>query len=253
MNMDEKTVISTHELTKRYRKKTALDKLSIELKEGHIYGLVGDDGAGKTTLLRILMGLSPRYEGTVEILGRSDKKGLHQSRRSIGALVDASAYYDDLSVQDNLKMRAILLGKNDPKRIKELRKLFALENKDVGSHAMRSCSLGQKQCFGIVAALLGGPEILLLDEPLNGIDPTDMDETCELLSKINRESGVTILISSQLLGEVYELATDFIFIDNGRLIEQISSEELDARIEARGLQDVEEYFISLVAEVNRYD
>lgn len=248
MNSDEKTVISTHELTKRYRKKTALDKLSIELKEGHIYGLVGDNGSGKTTLLRVLTGLSPRYEGTVEILGRSDKKGLNLSRRSIGALVDTPAYYDNLSVKDNLTIRAILLGKKDTERIKELRKLFGLQNKDVGARTMHSCSLDLEQRYGIAAALLGDPSILLLDEPMIGLDPTDMYETCELLSKINRESGVTMLISSQQLGELYKLATDYIFINDGKLIEQISSDELDARIEARGMQDVEEYFISLAAE-----
>ena len=246
MNTNEPPVISTHELTKRYGKKVALDGLSIELRRGRIYGLVGNNGSGKTTLLRILTGLSPRYEGKVEILGRDDKKGLRLSRRSLGALVDAPAYYDDLSVKDNLVLRSILLGKKDKARVEELREQFGLTDREVGTRAIHFCSLGQKQRFGIAATLLGEPRVLLLDEPINGLDPSGVAETRELLRKINEESGVTMLISSHLLAELYKLATDFIFIDRGRLLEQISSEELDARIAERGMEDVEEYFIALV-------
>ena len=251
MNSNEVTVISTQGLTKRYRNKTALDGLSIELKRGHIYGLVGNNGSGKTTLMRVLTGLSPRYEGTVEILGRSDKKGLRLSRKSVGALVDSPAYYDDLSVKDNLRMRSILIGADDKGRIDELREMFKITSNEVGTRAIHFCSLGQKQRYGIAAALLGTPELLLLDEPINGLDPSGMRETRELLQSISRDSGVTMIISSHLLEELYKLATDYIFINNGRLIEQISAEELETRIESRGLQNVEEYFISLVAEAER--
>ena len=246
MNTNEAPVIATRELTKRYGKKVALDGLSIELRSGRIYGLVGNNGSGKTTLLRILSGLSPRYEGKVEILGREDRKGLRLSRRSMGAFICPPAYYDTFSIKSNLTMRGILIGKNDKEQIKQLREQLKLKNRDIGGRTIRSCTPGQKQLYGVASALVGDPELLLLDEPFDGLDSKGIEDIRELLLKTNRENGVTILISSSKPAEIDNFVTDYIFIDNGRLVEQISSDELDARIAERGVEGVGDYFSSLV-------
>ncbi|MBO6010613.1 MAG: ATP-binding cassette domain-containing protein [Oscillospiraceae bacterium] len=243
---DQETVISTHELTKRYGNKTALNGLSIELKRGHIYGLVGNNGSGKTTLMRVLTGLSPRYEGKVEILGRSDKKGLRLSQKSMGAVVGAPKYYDMFSIKGNLTMHGLLIGKNDSEEIKSLREQLRLKNRDIGGRTMRSCSLSQKQLSGVAAALLGGPELLVLDEPLDGLDTNGIEDSKALLLKANRENGATILISSHEPADLDNFATDYIFIEKGKLVEQLSTEELEARMAERGMESVEEYFRAIV-------
>ena len=242
---DQETVISTQGLTKRYRSKTALDGLSIELKRGHIYGLVGNNGSGKTTLMRILTGLSPRYEGTVEILGRSDKKGLRLSRKSMGAVVGAPQFYEAFSIKGNLTMRGILIGKSDPEELKSLREHLKLKNRDMGGRTMRSCILIQKQLYGVAAALLGDPELLVLDEPLDGLDTNGIDDVKALL-QASRENGATVLVSSHEPADLEGFATDYIFIDGGKLVEQLSAAELAASMAERGMEGVEEYFRALV-------
>jgi ABC-2 type transport system ATP-binding protein len=241
----QETVISTQELTKRYGKKVALDGLSIELRRGRVYGLVGNNGSGKTTLLRILTGLSPRYEGKVEILGRGDRKGLRLSRKSMGAVVGAPQFYEAFSIKGNLTMRGILIGKNDPEEIKSLREHLKLKNRDMGGRTMRSCILIQKQLYGVAAALLGDPELLVLDEPLDGLDTNGIDDVKALL-QASRENGATVLVSSHEPADLEGFATDYIFIDNGKLVEQISADKLAASMAERGMEGVEEYFRALV-------
>ena len=242
------TVISIRELTKRYGSKTALDKLSLDLKKGRIYALVGRDGSGKTTLLSILAGFALRYEGTIELLGRSDKRGLHRARKSVGAFVDDPALFDELSIGDNLSVRGMLVGKNDKEQIKELRSSLRLRNSDVGKRGTRSATLGVKQLTGIAAAMIGDPEILLLDEPLSGLDVDGVEDTRGLLTRTNAEKGVTVLATARTLTELYGLATDYIFIDEGKLVEQMTAGELDAKLAERGLEEPEAYFDEIAPE-----
>ena len=242
------TVISVKELTKRYGSRTALDRLSLELDKGRIYGLVGRDGAGKTTLLNLLAGFALRYEGSIEILGRSDRRGLRQARKSVGALVDDPALYDELSIGDNLAVRGMLVGKNDKDRIKELRKTLRLRNSDVGKRGTRSATIGVKLLTGIAAAMIGDPEILLLDEPLSGLDVDGVEDTRGLLAKTHEEKGVTILATGRTLTELYGLATDYIFIDGGKLVGQMTAAELDAKLAERGLEEPEAYFDEIAPE-----
>ena len=243
----QETVISTHGLTKRYGKKTALESVDLEIKKGRLYGLIGSEGAGKTTLLRILAGFIPSYKGEIEILGRTGRGGLRRAQRSIGAFIDVPACYDELSVGDNLKMRGILVGKKDNERRLELREKFLLKNKHVGKRGLRSASLGVKQVTGIVAAMIGDPQILLFDEPLYGLDTDGLVAARDEFTKLYSEKGVTILASAHDPAELDDLATDYIFMSGGRLLEQISADALGEKMAELGLESVGEYYVSLTA------
>ena len=239
------TVISTHDLSKRYGKKTALDGVSIDIKKGRIYAIVGAEGSGRTTLLRILAGFIPSWKGEIEILGRKGKHGLRMAQKSVGAYIDVPACYDELSVGDNLTMRGILVGKNDKERLKDLRAKFLLQNKHVGKRGLRSASLGVKQVTGIVAALIGDPQILLLDEPMYGLDTDGLVAARDEFTKLREQKGVTILASVHFPTELDDIATDYIFMSAGRVLEQVPAEELRAAIAERGLEDVGAYYAAL--------
>lgn len=241
----QETVISARGLTKRYGKKTALDNVDVEIKKGRLYGLIGSEGAGKTTLLRALAGFIPSCKGEIEILGSTGKGALRRARRSVGAFIDVPACYDELSVGDNLKMRGILLGKKDDERRLELREKFLLKNRHVGKRGLRSASLGVKQVTGIVAAMIGDPKILLLDEPLYGLDTDGLVAARDEFTKLYSEKGVAILASAHDPAELDELATDYIFMSGGRVIEQISADALGGKMAELGLETVGEYYASL--------
>lgn len=204
-------ILETMDLSKRYRKKMALDQVSLRLEAGHIYGLVGNNGSGKSTLLRIITGLSKPTSGGIKLFGCENKRELNNARKRLGALVEAPAYYADMTIGQNLYMQALLcenkVTKND---IISLRKKLGIDAREIGELRLSQCSMGQKQRYGIAAAVLGDPELLILDEPLNGLDPSGVRELREFLKLINQK-GVTILISSHLLAELYKLATDYIF------------------------------------------
>lgn len=239
------TVISTHDLSKRYGKKTALDNVSIDIKKGRIYAIVGGDGSGRTTLLRILAGFIPSWKGKVEILGRTGKHGLRMARKSVGAFIDVPACYDELSVGDNLTMRGILIGKRDKERISDLRAKFLLKNRHVGKRGLRSASLGVKQVTGIVAAMVGDPQILLLDEPMYGLDTDGLLAARDEFARLREEKDVTILASVHFPTELDEIATDYIFMDAGRVIGEISADDLKAKIAEGGVEDVGAYYAAL--------
>ena len=241
------TVISTHGLSKHYGKKTALDNVSIDIKKGRIYAIVGGDGSGRTTLLRILAGFIPSWKGEIEILGRKGKHGLRMAQKSVGAYIDVPACYDELSVGDNLTMRGILVGKNDKERLKDLRAKFLLKNRHVGKRGLRSASLGVKQVTGIVAAMIGDPQILLLDEPMYGLDTDGLLAARDEFAKLREEKGVTILASVHFPTELDEIATDYIFMDAGRVIGEISADELRAKIAEGAMEDVGGYYAALKA------
>lgn len=220
-------VLTTSGLSKKYGKFQALDDLSMHISKGAIYGFVGRNGAGKTTLIRLICGLQEPSNGSYSIYGidHTDKQ-ICKSRRRMGAVVETPSIYLDMTAADNLKQQALILGLPSYDSIPEILKLVGLEN--TGKKRARNFSLGMKQRLGIAVALMGNPDFLVLDEPVNGLDPQGIIEIRELILKLNKERQITVLISSHILDELSRLATHYGFIDKGHLIKEISAEELEA-------------------------
>lgn len=220
-------VLKTNRLSKSYGPFKVLNDLTMTVPKGAIYGFVGKNGAGKTTLIRLICGLQEPTSGDYSIYGVShENKEIYKSRRRMGAVVETPSIYLDMTAVENLKMQYRVLGIPSYDGIPELLKLVGLEN--TGKKKARNFSLGMKQRLGIAIALAGDPDFLVLDEPINGLDPQGIVEMRELILKLNREHRITVLISSHILDELSRLATHYGFIDNGRIIKEISAEELDA-------------------------
>ncbi|MBE6857004.1 MAG: ATP-binding cassette domain-containing protein [Ruminococcus sp.] len=218
-------VLKTNAICKKYHGSKALDNLTMNVPKGAIYGLVGKNGAGKTTLIRLICGLQEPTSGEYSIYGRKNtKKDIIKSRRRMGAVVETPAIYMDMNAEDNLKQQCLILGVPTYDSIPDILKLVGLEN--TGKKKARNFSLGMKQRLGIAVALVGNPDFLVLDEPINGLDPQGIIEIRELILKLNREHQITVLISSHILDELSRLATHYGFIDSGRMIKEISAEEL---------------------------
>ena len=216
-------VIQTMGLSKRYKDRWAVDHLDLRVEQGDIYGFIGRNGAGKSTTLKLLCGLARPTRGEALIFDKPIRDGT--ARRRVGALVEQPGLYPDLSGGENLRLYAALLGLDSPERqVKEILETVGLapgEKKPV-----RHYSMGMKQRLGGGLALLGGPDLLLLDEPINGLDPEGIREMRELLLRLNRERGITILLSSHILGELSKIATRYGIIQQGRMVEQITAGEL---------------------------
>ena len=220
-------VLTTSGLSKKYGKFRALDDLSMHIPKGAIYGFVGRNGAGKTTLIRLICGLQEPTKGSYSIYGIDyTDKSISKSRRRMGAVVETPSIYLDMTAEDNLKQQALILGLPSFESIPEILKLVGLEN--TGKKRVRNFSLGMKQRLGIAVALMGNPDFLVLDEPVNGLDPQGIIEIRELILKLNKERQITVLISSHILDELSRLATHYGFIDKGHLVKEISAAELEA-------------------------
>ena len=220
-------VLTTQNLSKSYSKFQALDHFTMHVPKGAIYGFVGRNGAGKTTLIRLVCGLQSPTAGSYSIYGIDDKdKRISKSRRRMGAVVETPAIYMDMTAAENLKQQYLLLGMPSYEGIDDLLALVGLEN--TGKKKARNFSLGMKQRLGIAIALAGDPDFLVLDEPVNGLDPQGIIEIRELILKLNRERGITVLISSHILDELSRLATHYGFIDKGRMVKEMSAAELEA-------------------------
>ena len=206
-------ILTTDTLTKRYRKHEALKDASIKVPKGSIFGLIGKNGAGKTTLMRIVTGLQQQNKGTFRI-----------ECPHIGALIDTPAYYRTLNAYENLKIQYMNLGLTSYETIPEIIDLVGLDI--AGKKPVASYSFGMRQRLGLAIALCGFPDLVILDEPVNGLDPQGIIVIRELILKLNKERGMTFIISSHLLDELAKVATDFAFIDEGKIIKQISAEEL---------------------------
>ena len=218
--------LKTAGLTKRYGEFTALDGLDMTVPRGAIYGLVGRNGAGKTTLIRLICGLQRPSSGEYAIYGVDSRdKAISKARRRMGAVVETPSIYLDMSAEDNLKQQYRILGLPDFTGIQELLELVGLT--DTGRKKARNFSLGMKQRLGIAVALCGDPDLLVLDEPTNGLDPQGIIEIRELILKLNRERQITVLISSHILDELSRLATHYGFIDRGRMVKELSAEALE--------------------------
>lgn len=219
------TIMRINNLTKSYGAKTVLDNVSFEIGKGKIYGFIGENGAGKTTAIRAITGLSPIDQGSIELFGKSDKNGLVEARRKIGCLVEKPILELNKTARANLISAQLLYGNNDSAKIDKVLQRVGLgdvKNKKVGDF-----SLGMKQRLGIAMALINNPEMLILDEPVNGLDPMGMVDVRELLISLCRDDGITIVISSHILAELYQLATDYIIISHGRIISTFSKNALD--------------------------
>ena len=220
-------VLTTQNLSKSYSKFQALDHFTMHVPKGAIYGFVGRNGAGKTTLIRLVCGLQSPTAGSYSIYGIDYKdKRISKSRRRMGAVVETPAISMDMTAAENLKQQYLLLGMPSYEGIDDLLALVGLEN--TGKKKARNFSLGMKQRLGIAIALAGDPDFLVLDEPVNGLDPQGIIEIRELILKLNRERGITVLISSHILDELSRLATHYGFIDKGRMVKEMSAAELEA-------------------------
>ena len=220
-------VLTTSALSKKYRKFEALKDLNVHIPKGAIYGFVGRNGAGKTTLIRVICGLQEPTSGEYTLYGISNKdRQISKSRHRMGAVVETPSIYLDMTAEDNLRQQALVIGLPSFESIPEILKLVGLEN--TGKKKARNFSLGMKQRLGIAVALIGNPDFIVLDEPINGLDPQGIVEIRELILKLNREHGITVLISSHILGELSKLATHYGFIEKGHIVKEISSDELEA-------------------------
>ena len=219
-------VIQTAGLSKRYKDRWAVDHLDLRVEQGDIYGFIGQNGAGKSTTLKLLCGLARPTQGEALIFGKPVRDSV--ARRRVGALIEQPGLYPDLSGQENLRLCAALLGLDSPERqVEEILKTVGLPLRE--KKPVRHYSMGMKQRLGVALALLGGPDLLLLDEPINGLDPEGIREMRELLLRLNRERGLTILVSSHILGELSKIATRYGIIQEGRLMEQITAAELEQK------------------------
>ena len=221
-------VLETHALTKTYKRFTALDGLTMRIPKGAIYGFVGRNGAGKTTLIRLICGLQTPTSGSYSLYGTPyDTAGIARSRVRMDAVVETPSIYLDMTAADNIREQYRVLGVPSDEGITELLTLVGLT--DTGKKAAKHFSLGMRQRLGIAIALAGNPDFLVLDEPINGLDPQGIVEMRELILKLNRERGITVLISSHILDELSRLATHYGFIDGGRMIREMSAEEVEMR------------------------
>ena len=216
-------VIQTMGLSKRYKDNWAVDHLDLQVEQGDIYGFIGRNGAGKSTTLKLLCGLAQPTQGEALLFGKPIRDSV--ARRRVGSLIEQPGLYPDLSGRENLRLYATLLGLDSPARqVDEILETVGLSPKE--KKPVKHYSMGMKQRLGVGLALLGGPDLLLLDEPINGLDPEGIREMRELLLRLNRERGLTLLISSHILGELSKIATRYGIIQQGRMVEQITAGEL---------------------------
>lgn len=219
-------VMATHQLTRVYGKTTALDHVTMAIRRGEIYGLVGRNGAGKTTLMRIATGQSVPSEGSVELFGASGR-GLLRARSRTGAMIETPSFAPFLSAQENLEYYRLQRGIPGKEVVEEALETVGLT--DTGGKPFKTFSLGMKQRLGLALALMNHPDLLILDEPVNGLDPEGVAQFRGLLRRLNRERQVTILISSHILTELSTVATCYGFLERGRLLEELSAEALRER------------------------
>lgn len=219
-------ILTTDNLTKIYGTKRAADAISIHIKKGDVYGLIGRNGAGKTTILKMICGLSYPTSGSVTFAGKTGSELSHE-RNKIGSLIETPGLFPKMSAYQNIKIKCILCGKNDDKYIKSLLKQVGLEN--VGNKPAQSFSLGMKQRLGIALALVGDPEFIVLDEPINGLDPQGIAEMREIIRRLSKDRGMTVIVSSHILDELAKVADSFGIINDGKLIDEFTSKELEKR------------------------
>lgn len=220
-------VLRTFDVVKKYKNHYALNKVNMNVQKGDIYGFVGENGSGKTTIIRLICGLISQNEGSFELFGvKYNSSEIHMAREKLGAIVESPSIYANMSAKDNLKMQSVLIGVNSEEKIKEVLEYVGLSELYDSPKKAGDFSLGMRQRLGIAMALIGEPEFIILDEPMNGLDPQGIVEIRELILKLNNEKGITFLISSHILTELALVATKYGIISKGRIIKEITAEEL---------------------------
>ncbi|MBN1290055.1 MAG: ABC transporter ATP-binding protein [Actinobacteria bacterium] len=225
------TVVSTDRLTKAFGDVLAVDRLSLEVGAGEIYGFLGLNGAGKTTTIRMLLGMIRPTGGSADVFGNTVGPNAHELWSRVGYLVEMPYSYPQLTVKENLEVIRRLRLMDDPNAVDRVMDLMALTK--YADRRTRTLSQGNEQRLGIARAIIHEPELLILDEPANGLDPAGVVEIRELLKRLSRERGVTVFMSSHILAEVARLATRIGIIHEGRLLEEFDSDQLDARLRPR--------------------
>lgn len=223
-------LLKTKGLTKQYGHHKAVNQVDVHIKKQAIYGFIGRNGAGKTTFLKMICGLSTQTEGEIELFGYKGKD-LEKVRSRVGCLIENPGLYGNMSAYTNLKIKCKLFGIHDPKYIQDILDVVGLA--DVGNKKTKHFSLGMKQRLGIGLALVGEPDLLVLDEPINGLDPQGIVEVRDTLMRLKNERNMTIMISSHILEELAKIATDFGIIHNGSLLQELTREELMNRCRER--------------------
>ena len=219
-------VLKTNSLCKHYKHFKALSGLTMNVPKGAIYGFVGRNGAGKTTLIRLVCGLQFATEGSFELNGiKNTDRNIDKARRKMGAVVETPSLFPEMTARENLMHQFRLLGLPSYDDVGELLKLVGLA--DTGKKKVKDFSLGMRQRLGIAVALCGDPDLLILDEPINGLDPQGIVEVRELILKLNRERKITVIISSHILDELSKLATHYGFIDKGTIVREMSAQQLE--------------------------
>ena len=212
-------ILTTDKLTKTYGQKDAAKDVSLHIREGDIYGLIGRNGAGKTTVMRVISGLSKQTSGSYQLHG--------ENKIGVGVLIESPGIYPNMSAEENIRLKCIALGCNRKSYVKELLNIVGLEN--TGKKNAGSFSLGMRQRLGIALALVGDPKLIVLDEPINGLDPQGIVEVRKTLERLRDEKGITIMISSHILDELSKLATAYGIIHEGKLLDEFTTEELSRR------------------------
>lgn len=222
--MGEQIIINVKDLTKQYKKQTVVNHANFQIKKGSICGMVGPNGAGKTTIMKMLGGLVLPSEGSMSIFGNTDEKSWAKARERMSFMIETPYANQNLTAQQNLEKQRLQKGLPDQTRIDEVLKKVGLENVD--KKKIKEFSLGMKQRFGLANALLAKPEIMVLDEPINGLDPEGIVEIRELLMKLNQQENITIMISSHILSELSLMCDDYLFIQGGNIVKHLTREEL---------------------------
>jgi len=217
------TVLKTQNLTKSYGGKTAVDNVSLIIEKGDIFGLIGQNGAGKTTFMRLITSLSNPDSGEIELFGATTSSKLTQARTRTGSVIETPALFHNLTAVQNLEYYRLQRGIAEKDRVQEVLKIVGLT--DTGKKKFKNFSLGMKQRLGLAVAILSHPDFLILDEPINGLDPTGIVETRDLIKRLNQE-GITILISSHILTELAQVANKYAIIHHGRLIKTLTEAQL---------------------------
>lgn len=215
-------VFETTALTKTYSSKNVVDKVSLKIRKGDVYGFIGENGAGKTTTIKLAVGLIKATSGNMKLF---DSDNLNNGRKKIGVVIENPAFYPYMSAKQNIEIQRIMKGISDTKITDKILNIVGLS--DTKSKPVKKFSLGMKQRLGIGLALVGNPEFLILDEPINGLDPMGIKEVRDLIIKLNKEAGITVLISSHILGELSKMCTAYGVISEGKLVSQVTREELN--------------------------
>ena len=230
---ENEEMITILNLTKAYKNVRAVDDFSLEIEKGHIYGIIGPNGVGKTTFFKLLAGLAKPSSGRILV---STGESLEKYREKMSFMIENPYLYEGMTAFENIKIIGGIKGETNEERMRELLELVGLEK--TGKKKVKDFSLGMKQRLGIACALTSNPEILVLDEPMNGVDPEGIVELREMLLALHKERGLTFLVSSHILGELFQLSTDFIFIKDGKIAGITDKKELE-----NSGKNLEEYYM----------